>query len=232
MTAKDLAGLGHRLPRGAGKARFLSGPAVKPLDLAGLLSQMHASIRAAERAQWEAAARAMASYLEARVAERLVAQEEIWEERLERRRRELAEEDERMLAAYAAKIRREALPDLSALQMELALCTEEERRMALKEELVRAMAAIEEEVSRKREELEKERERSLDEIRREAREALDRLAADLRAEAQRALADYLTRGGEAFSAWLAEDLRAEAALVRAWDFKNEDEKGSGGEAGG
>ncbi|MCL6614888.1 MAG: hypothetical protein K6U03_09810 [Firmicutes bacterium] len=144
VTAKDLAGLGHRLPRGPGKAHFFLGPAVEPLDLPGLLSQMHASIRAAERAQWEAAAQTMASYLEARVAERLVAQEEIWEERLERRRRELAEGDERMLAAYAAKIRREALPDLSALQMELALCTEEKRRMRLEEELVRAMAAIEE----------------------------------------------------------------------------------------
>ena len=234
MIPKDLAGLRHRLPSSGGKPPVLPGPAGEggPLDLAGLLAETHASIRAAEKAEAEASARAMKSYLEAWVAERLAVQEAVWEERLESRQRELAEENERLLAAYAVQIRREALPELSAIQMGLALCNEEKRRTALEEELARTTAAIEQKISLKKAELEEERGRSLDELRREAREAMDRLAADLRAEAQGVLADYLARGGKAFSSWLAEDLRAEAALVRTWGIENEDEKNSGGEAGG
>ncbi|MGQ9778359.1 MAG: hypothetical protein ACUVRM_00575 [Bacillota bacterium] len=189
------------------------------IDLAGLLAEVHASIRATENAHREAAAREMAAWRAGQAEARLAAARQAQEESLAVQEREMAAQQEQILADYREELRRETLPRLSAIQMELTLTPDKKRQEALTEEMLRLTAAMEEKMACRGRELAEERRRALETLREEARRELERLAAVLEEQGFFS-ADGLTLE-ENSSAWQQEDRRCEAALLARWSAKED-----------
>lgn len=201
----------------AGLERFSGEPLMVDSDC---LADLLASIRRTEWEQCQAALANWAAHLEETAARRLAGERLAWEERLRDFALRLEEENERALAEYAAEVRREYSPAITAVEMEMAMCTEPGDRQALESRLAGIRAEMEARIAQRREDLARESESARQDLRAQAEAAMTALRSSLDEENARALAAFAAAQEQAYAEWLSRNIQAEAAgsSASSWAF--------------
>lgn len=216
MTLADLS----RLRFGTGQAGERRGAVLPRVARGsagtGLLAGIFAGIRETEQRQNEAALADWARHCEELSARQLAAARLAWDERFRDLAIRLGEEHDLLLREYAAEVRQEFLPDVSALEMQITMCEDQGEKPALEARLAELLAQIEAKIAQRREGLARQCALELENLRREAEEALAQLEVELQEEAARSWQAFAAAQGEEFAAWLARSGQAEESARRAW----------------
>lgn len=198
---------------------LLPPPAAKPAGSQGLLGEIFGSVRATEQAQHGIVLVEWAAYLEELAASRLAVARLAWEERFRDVSLRLGEENDLLLTEYAAEVRREYFPAVSAIEMQITMGDDPAKRPALEAQLAEVLLLADRKIAQRREDLSRQCALELENLRNQAQQALADLTASLGEEIRRTLAMFKARQDKDHADWLVQNVLAEASAREAWIFQ-------------